>query len=572
MRTRLRQASAIWWAALSGGRFFTRWSLALALPLAVLVLAPYKAANSVPEVVLAQTAALLGALVLILALVPVAFAERRLVDPRVRGVVVLTAVVAASVGRPFLNEALAVDAFGLQADQTWPARIITNLVAWIALLSLVAITEQLYASSRDARERLLDALRTVTDEQRRAGRYERESRELVATEVETLRRALGALVLTPIDFDGVRTFSDGVRSASHRVQRHANLDLLDVAPDHPTGQGATRSRRRFLERLRPPPLLLVGAIFAAGSSPFAVHRGGGLLLALVLVGSLGAGLLADLASRRLGRRRDAAGRGAALLTVWAATGAIGTLVALPIIGAGFIALIPAIAFPGVAVIAALCADAMHRGRIEARRLGRALRDVARSAALRTSGTRRSLLRAADLLHGRVQGTCVIFAAQVDEEPATTEALGAFEDSVRSSLAHILLESEHLHEEPAGLAETVAVWQPVIAVSADVDASSQRALEDPLVSLRVVAVVAEGLVNAVKHAASRTAVVAVSARPSDAALHVTVTSPGQLRADAQLGGGLGVAGLGPSAQVYQRGRDVVLEAIVPVLEPAPVSAP
>jgi len=85
------------------------------------------------------------------------------------------------------------------------------------------------------------------------------------------------------------------------------------------------------------------------------------------------------------------------------------------------------------------------------------------------------------------------------------------------------------------------------------------MTDPLVSVQVVAVVAEGLVNAVKHAAERTAVIEVHG-DDDGALTVRVRSPGQLHIDPARSG-LGIAALGPAARVFQRGDEVVLEASV-----------
>lgn len=561
---RLRRGAAIWWAAVSSGRFFTPWSIVVAVPLAVIVLAPYQSADSVPEVIGAEASAAVAVAALIVVLLPVALLERRLRTPAVRAALVLGAVLAVSVARPFLNDALAVGVFGLEPDTMWATRIVTNIVAWTALLSLVAITEQLYASSREARERLAGALRTVTDEQRRAYRYDRDSRDLLDAEVAALRAALARLRLSPVDFDAVREFADEVRSASHRLQLQAAVDLAVASVADPTAGLAVAPHRRFVERLRPPPLFLVGVIFAAGSMPFAYNAGGWGLLFIVVAGVVGVGLGTDLLTRRLSRRLDPRSRGVVVLGVWTLAGLIVSGVGALLVPGSLVPAIPALAVPGLAVLAALCADAVHRGRIEARRLGRALRDVARATAVRAAGARQALLHAADTLHGRVQGTCVIFAAQVDDEPATPGTLARFERSVDAALGAVL-DPTDAAETSVGLAETVAVWQPVIAVSTAVDAPSERALADSSVSLRVVSVVAEGLVNAVKHAASPRAAVAVVASPEDSTLHVTVSSPGQLRADAQLAGGLGVSLLGPSARVFQRDGEVVLEAVIPVVQ-------
>ncbi|MEH3090299.1 MAG: hypothetical protein PGN24_12155 [Microbacterium arborescens] len=561
-RRRVRSGAAIWWDALSSGRFFTGWSALVAVPLGVVVLAPYVSANTPGEVLAAQTAALIVMAGLVAAILPAARGERCLSSPTARGVVVLLFLIAASAARPFLNEAVAVGVFGLAPDVAWFERIVTNIVAWVSVLSLVAVTEQLYASSRTAKMRLLEALRTVSDEQRRAGRYERESRAFLTTEIATLREALSALMLARLDFDRVRVFSDAVRSVSHRAFARAGLTLGDVAPDREDPPPVV-ARRGFLERLRPSAVGLVGTIFALGSAPYAVRTGGAPLLLVIVPGLFLLCLLADGLVRRLARRFPARARGQVLLGVWTLTGIVVSAAGVAILDLpGLVPLTPAIALPGIAVIAALSADAVHRGRVEARRLGRALRDVVRSAAERTTATRRSLEHASDILHGRVQGTCVVLAARVDDDLATLDDIEAFERAVDGAFSDALAVAPRSGGEPAGLDATMAIWQPVMSVSSRVDESAAAAMADPLVSVQVVAIVAEGLVNAVKHATERAARVEVSGSERPGALRVSVSSPGVLRID-PAHGGLGVSGLGPSARVFQHGPDVVLEVSVPV---------
>ena len=194
----------------------------------------------------------------------------------------------------------------------------------------------------------------------------------------------------------------------------------------------------------------------------------------------------------------------------------------------------------------------------------------RSAADRASGVRQELVRASEVLHGRVQGSCVILAAQVDDDMATRADILAFEKAVGDGLMDAAGGGGAAPSRPADLAETVAIWGPVLSVSSDVDAVATRALTDELVSTRVVAVVAEGLVNAVKHAAARSAAIEVHGDGAGSSLAVRVRTPGRLRVDSR-GPGLGVAGLGPTARVFQHGRDVVLEVSVPTGEPELVGA-
>lgn len=562
-RARVRPGVAIWWDAVSSGRFFTPWSALVAVPVSAIVLAPYATVDTPLELLSAQFSGLLVAGILAVALLPVVLAERRIPSSTARGVLVLAALVAAAVARPFLNDALAVGAFGLGTDPAWSERIVTNVVAWVSVLSLVAVTEQLYVSSRTARTRLADALRTVTDEQRRAGRYERDTREFLTSEISALRTALAALVASPLDFERVRGFSDGVRSVSHRARDRAGLELADISPDD-AGPSAIETARTVFERLRPPAPGLVGVIFAAGSAPFALRTEGPVFAAVLIVGVLALCLAVDRLTRGIACRSSAPRRGRRLVGLWLGAGIVVAAAAAVLVGEpSFIPVIPAIALPGIAIVAALCAEAIHRGRVETRRLGRALQALVRSAADQTSSTRQDLAHASDVLHSRVQSTCVILAARVDDEIATPGDIRDFELAISAGLTDALGARRPGAARAADLAETVAIWRPVLTVSSAVDPAATVAMSDALVTTRVVAVVAEGLVNAVKHAAARSADIEVRGAADGASLSVRVRTPGRLRSDAGAATGLGLAGLGPSARVFQNGRDVVLEASVPV---------
>ena len=548
---------------MSSGRFFTPWSALVAVPVSAIVLAPYATVDTPLELLSAQFSGLLVAGILAVALLPVVLAERRIPSSTARGVLVLAALVAAAVARPFLNDALAVGAFGLGTDPAWSERIVTNVVAWVSVLSLVAVTEQLYVSSRTARTRLADALRTVTDEQRRAGRYERETRDFLTSEISALRTALAALVASPLDFERVRGFSDGVRSVSHRARDRAGLELADISPDD-AGPSAIERARTVFERLRPPAPGLVGVIFAAGSAPFALRTEGPVFAAVLLVGVLALCLAVDRLTRGIACRSSALRRGRRLVGLWLGAGIVVAAAAAVVVGLpSFIPVIPAIALPGIAIVAALCAEAIHRGRVETRRLGRALQALVRSAADQTSSTRQDLAHASDVLHSRVQSTCVILAARVDDEIATPGDIRDFELAISAGLTDALGARRPGAARAADLAETVAIWRPVLTVSSAVDAAATTAMSDAIVTTRVVAIVAEGLVNAVKHAAARSAEIEVRGAADGASLSVRVRTPGRLRSDAGAAAGLGIAGLGPSARVFQNGRDVVLEASVPV---------
>lgn len=560
LQVRLRHAGSTWWAAVSGGRFFSAWSAVVAVLVAVTVLAPFGAARTVPQVLAAQSAALAVIGVLIAAALPAVRAERRLTSPAARGTLVVSVLVAVSVVRPILND-IAVGAFGLEPASGRPERIVTNLIVWVALLSLVAVSEHRYASSRAATRRLAEALNALTGEQRRVVRFERENHDFLRREVAGVRAALASLLGAALDFDRVRVFSEEVRAASHRVQDRSRIDLADVPPEDAVAVTSDTTHRTVLERLRPPPMLFIGPLFLLGTLPFALRTGGLALMAAAVTAVLGVAWCADLATRRVGRRLGARTRGAIFVAVWAAAGIVLTAIAVIVVGeAGLVAYIPLVAMPGLAVAAAICTDAIHRSGVEARRLSRVLRDVALTTARRATRAREPLRRGADILHGRVQGGCVILAARLDEEIATDDDVAAFRGAVDRALDEVLGAAAVDGEGALDLAQTMAVWSRVLAVEAEVDEAATEALRDPAVSLRVAAIVAEGLVNAVKHATARVARIEVVA-PSCDRLIVRVITPGSLRSGFEMGGGRGIAGLGPSASLQERGDDVVLEAVV-----------
>jgi hypothetical protein len=229
-----------------------------------------------------------------------------------------------------------------------------------------------------------------------------------------------------------------------------------------------------------------------------------------------------------------------------------------------VAFVPLLGFPGVAVIAALCADAVHRSVVQARLLTRALTDEASSLSARTARTREMLRRAAAELHGHVQGRCVVFAAALEDRPATREEAEGFRIRIEAALDEVLSPRDPV-ESADEIGDMIATWSHVLEIRTSVGAAAQARLRDDCrASRRVAQVASEGFVNAVKHSGARQAEFSVQERTTGPGpvLRVEVVSPGTL--GSSIGPvGRGVANLGAGARVYQRGDDVVLEATIAV---------
>jgi hypothetical protein len=164
---------------------------------------------------------------------------------------------------------------------------------------------------------------------------------------------------------------------------------------------------------------------------------------------------------------------------------------------------------------------------------------------------------------------VLFAATVDERAATAEELEAFVATIALALAEIEgtapASAASARVAPSdALAQMLETWSHVLQISSDIDDDARIALGREDVMRRVVDIASEGFLNAVKHSGAKRATLAVTYGDPDAApeLRVQVSSPGRLGSALPLTAGRGIANLG-GAQLFQRGRDVVLEARVPL---------
>ncbi|WP_405371742.1 MULTISPECIES: hypothetical protein [unclassified Microbacterium] len=567
MRRRVRLGAHVWWDAVSSGAYFTLPALLVTLLLTATVLAPLQHYKTPADLFASVLVGVAGWALLVIALVPVTALERRLPTVGGRAALVLTATVAAAAARPFINEGLFFVFFGTTPMLDGVAtRIISNLFTWLAALSVVAMTVRSVQLTRGTRGRLNTAVSTLSVGRRRLARFENDNRAIMADMIDTLRTERERMLAGPLDFAAVRDYSETVRAGSHRLEERSRLSvrLLDAGPDDTTPDDGKVS---LLSLLRPTPYGVTGIVFLAGALPYANGIGGPATAFYTFLIGMPLTLVADIAIRVLGRGRDAASRGAAIVAAWAGTGILVTLLAHALVDRPDPSrLVPLVSMPIVAIALAACTDAIARSAASSRRLEAVLGLVARTLTAKTGSARRPLRHAAHVLHGRVQGRCVMLAAYADEGALTDEDIAKFRadtdaafDSVLDFAAEDNTDTDTIvqsaHED---LDELVATWGAVLEVTADISQAAADVLVDPEISRKVATVVNEGFVNAVKHSEAKQVWLSIGVEEN--ALLVRTWSIGVLdRGAAPRSGDL----LGTGARIFQRGDQVVLEVPVPL---------
>ncbi|KAA9084099.1 sensor histidine kinase [Microbacterium radiodurans] len=558
----------VWWSAVVGGAFYTRWSALVSLIVAGVFSVPSIGAPSGEGYLRGVVVAVVGWVVLALVIVPVAIAERRVRSAAGRAALVLGGLVVVAASRAGVNDAISGALFGLPTGGSMIARGVTNLVTALALFSIVAIITTRHSARQRAARRLDEASARLTAARARSGLDAAAARDDLAAVVAGLRSSREDLLEGDPDFDAVRAYADEVRAASHRLD--ARSRRRRTAPDTPVPRRPERVPGR--ERLVPPPWLTVGPLYAVACAPFAAAAGGpGVaaagLGASVVVDAL-AGVLLRAGRRVRGARRTSAVSPVVFGAVWIGAGLamLGvTFALLPDIGSlGFV---PVLAVPVVALLVSLCRDALHRARDEESRASAGVARIASDGAADEWAAAAPFRRATELLHGGVQGKCVVFAALVDERAPATSEVAAFRRATDAVFDDILAPpSADLIAARAvdALDALLRAWHAAVSITRVVDPSARAGLARTDVADAVVTIVTEGLVNAVKHSGARSATVAVAGVGEDA-LRVRVESPGTLAPASP-------AGLGSAAaRIFQEGDRVVLEADV-TLSPVPPTRP
>ncbi|SDQ97107.1 hypothetical protein [Microbacterium sp. cf332] len=559
---------AIWWNAVSGGAFYTRWSALTSLIVAALFSVPTVGTPDLDGYLRAVAVAALGWLPLAALIVPVVVAELRSRHAPLRGALVILSLVVVSALRPGINDTLSRALFDVTPTGAPMARVLTNLATALALFSIVAVITSRHAASRAAKARLDIAFTHLRADGTARAEHARRLRQAIVDTADSLRVERDAMLAGTIDFDGVRAYADRVRGASHRLDalvRAAPQAGVDAGGSVSAGRGEqsrphTRATHGPL-RLPAPPWLSVLGLYGCVCFPFAVVVGGPFIAATGVLG----GLLLDLATGAVLRRgAPATRRIAVFVATWASSGtvmAVLTILLLP--GIGFLAAVPVLAVPVVAVLLSLCRDALQRVRRDEERAATSLVDAATRSAAAAHRADAESARAVDVLHGRVQGACVVFAAAVDEraaEPADASAFIARTDRAFDEL--IAPQPAATISVRTALGELVGAWSSVLDVAVRLDPVAEAALDtaspERVVDI-VVSTVNEAFVNAVKHSAARRARVEVEPSPhAGGIVLVRVSAPGSL--DPRARRGLGSA----SARVFADGGEVVFERRIAVI--------
>ncbi|MDZ8274778.1 hypothetical protein R2Q81_02330 [Microbacterium aquimaris] len=571
------RGTAIWWEAVSGGAFYNKWSTGLSFVLATFISVPTFRHGSPEGYAKAVVVAAIGWVVLAILVTPAAFAERRVHGPGVRAVTVLVALVVAASIRTPLNDLLGVLLWDTRSEGDFGPRVATNITWALLLFSLVAITHTQYAQRRVTTERLENALATMRTRLARAQTQSEATRTRLADTAHRLRDAREQMLSGDIDFDTVRAYADQVRAESHRIERRADEVAEEVSTPE-VSERLTRPRRSLSERLVATPWLLVALLYVVGTVPFSFAAGGP---HVVLVGAVGISAI-DLAAGALVRwvipPRGSRLRAPLYIAVWLVAGAAACVLTFAVVpGIGMLGLTGMVLVPGMVIVLALCIDAVQEARDVARRSEELLPHVARDVAEQTARAIDPLRAAVDLLHGGVQGRCVVFAAHVDEGAATDKHIADFRRLTDDIFDRLLDEQAcEVAEEETGivLRETepgagpieriLGAWGAIMEITVRTSDRAALALTDAETADQVVDVVNEALVNAVKHSGARAALVRLTIA-ADGRLRVRAISRGTLSDPDGQRAGIGTSSL--DATVTQSGDDVIFDARLPWRDPA-----
>ncbi|MGC0369885.1 hypothetical protein [Microbacterium sp. SLBN-111] len=544
MRTPLRAVRR----AIVGGRFVTRWTFVAIAAMSLTALAPLPAELSGGERALVATAT---AAVFALAWGLVAVAERAARRPAIRATIVVGALVLTALARPALQDAVSRLA-GLPvapADEL-PLRAATNLVAWAITLIGTAGLVDVARSTRETNALLAQVLAQWNGSAERVRRYTADARAAICAAADALATA------RPETVDDVRALASTLRvHARDLADRAAAPPSFDVDVAAPPPPARTRSA------LRLPPISVAAVLYALAVLPYALRSVPPVALALGLFAGLLCGTVADI----LSRLRPLARRPRARVGVFAAASVLVGAVLSSIAAAQGVPLpfaaVPILAYPALALALGRGRGALHGLGVERRRLSSAIAARGRADDLGTRRVRAGLHRAADLVHADAQGAAVHFALR---HPDATPAEVA---SFQAELAPLAGAVRGVLDDPAPTPEAVSLtpllrtWGVAMPVDADVAADADALLRnDAALARDVVDVVAEGVLNAAKHARRRAArvevhLVATAAGPR---LRVRVISPGAPAAGAHLRVGSRADRLG--ARLTARGDDAVLDAL------------
>lgn len=558
----MRRLARAWREALRSGRVISMWSIAAYVLLSVTVMAA-PATGGTPAGLL--TAVVASSACSVAALMLLGLLERVSRRPRLRAIAMATGVLLIAVVRPSLQDAwlLAVGALPPPADQL-PFRILTNVVVWIVVFGAIAVVVDAWRSLRDTNALLCAVAAELDASQLRAARYASRAHEAVREAVSELRAALA----------GLRDGSQGPAVLGARLRAHAHALALLAEEPHERGAGARASRRRIRPELRVPPRGVVAVLYAVCLAPYAARAVPLPELALAAGIVLAGGYASDRVSRSTTLRRG--GMPGSVLFVGCSAVVGSVLSALSLwLGAPW-PLVPAFVYTALAVGVAACAGAIHGLRAEQRRLSGAVVAEQRASHAATAADREAVRAAAELLHRDGQGACVVFSIEHPHPaPEDVAMLARTLGGVADRLARVFVAPRPVLDA-SSLETLLNTWGRVVELGIEIDPDARKVLEaDPVAASEVYEIVAEGLLNAVKHGRTRHADVLLRAVATGAGhrLRVAVRTPGPAASDVELRPASRVRALG--AVLRPDGDGMVLEASIvpgPARTPAAVVSP
>jgi hypothetical protein len=543
--------------AFSSGRFVSRWTFVAIAAVSLTVLAPLPTGLSPLE---RAAVSLLTGGAFASAWALVAVVERRVSRPAARAAVIAAVLLATAVPRPAVQDTLSI-ALGLAAPapDTLPLRAATNLAVWALALTGTAVLVDAARATRETDALLRAVLAQLRGSADRVAAFRAESRHAVSAAADAIAAA------HPVTADDVRALA-----AQLRAHAHALGTLADgVPPDRPSPAPPVRAPRGGF---RLPPPGLIAAVYIVAVVPYAVRTVAPADLALGLVATAVLGLIADALPRLPGLRRArvAGGRAfaAAVLGVGIAFSVIAVAQGVPMPAAA----VPALAYPALAAALGRWRGGARTLAVERRRLSSAIAARVRADDLGTRAERAGLREAAERVHRDAQGAAVQFVLRhPDARPDEIAAFRAELSDVATSVRHSL-DAPTATSGAASLDALLAAWGRAMPIDAQVDDAARSALQtDPALARDVIDVVAEGLLNAAKHARERAASVRVEHRttPGGPRLDVRVASPGAPPRGAALRPGARATALG--GRLVDAGDTTVLEARFAIADVDVVSA-
>lgn len=545
-----------WRRVVGSGHFITWPVFPVTGVLAVTAMGPLATLRRTQDLAPAVLGSVAAWVVFAAILLVAAWLERTLPSRRQRAVCVLAAIGIASIVRPFAQDWFMTAWGGHPPDTDHRAvRVVTNVIVWTVVISVVAIAVDAERNRRRVNQLLREALSQLQTTAQRSAEFDRAARLSVRRCTQQLRSQFATWAAQGrLDPEVAAAASEQVRRTSHALAQQAHGPLPVVAATVP--EGLVDQRR---QRLRLPPVGLVSVVYLLVFLPYASVQ----LSAREVLSSLAVlavcGWLADVVPRRLPHRYLSRQRPALFIGLAVLAGAALTLNSVLMGHRGGLAVVfPVVAYPTFALAASVCYGVMNSRRVAERRLNTAVAQASRSARLSTADARTALLAASGLLHRDLQAACVLLAHDPTDVSQVTRASAVVDQ------ASAVFDAEPVGPGWSAFRSLIRTWGRVVPIDDRVDADAREAIaHQPRTAADAYEVIAEGLLNAVKHAP--TAPIRVMSRAvqtgAGASLLVEVISVGAhsgataLRADS--------AAARSGAWLHQEPEGVVLEALIPL---------